>query len=160
MTDTDIDLSADPNCGADANKNDKIPVATAVTAIPYKSGQTNGTMIPGNQQEPSRQPILRPSLITSFSTSNAMTSEALQTLRDQGFPMGLAQELGNTKATYPLRFWIIDNSGYVACSNSASILTSTTPEYLRSSYRFTAAAFAVLFLSGRLSHSNSFTAPI
>ena len=113
MTDTDIDLSADPSMNVDANKNnDKIPVATA-TAIPYNGGQTIDTTVPSNQQDPPNQPILRTGLISSFSTSNVMTSQALQTLRDQGFPMGLAQELGNTKATYPLRFWIIDNSGYV-----------------------------------------------
>ena len=118
MTDTDIDLSADPNMSVDGNKNEKIPVATA-TAIPFIGGQTSDTTVPSNQQEPPNQPILRTSLIASFSTSNVMTSEALQTLRDQGFPMGLAQELGNTKATYPLRFWIIDNSGYVIRSNNA-----------------------------------------
>jgi hypothetical protein len=119
MTDTEIDLSTDPN-GA---SNDKIPVATA-TAIPYTDGcpvaDTTHT-IPSNQQEPPPQPVIRSSLITSFSTSNVMTGEALQTLRDQGFPMGLAQELGNTKATYPLRFWIVDNSGYVIpCITSMS----------------------------------------
>ena len=108
MTDTDIDLSSDP-------KNEKIPVVTA-TAIPYTGSlNTADTTIPSNQQEPPERPVIRSSLITSFSTSNVMTDGALQTLHDQGFPIGLAQELGNTKATYPLRFWIVDNSGYVSC---------------------------------------------
>ena len=112
MTDTDIDLSNDPN--------DKIPVATA-TAIPYVGSHTISvdTTMPSNQQAAPERPVIRSSLITSFSTSNIMTSEALQTLRDQGFPLGLAQELGNTKATYPLRFWIVDNSGYVARATSS-----------------------------------------
>ena len=109
MTDAEIDLS---------NGTDKIPVATAITAVPvpynnHNTMGTNGMTIPSNQQPPPAQEILRASLISSFSTSNVMTNESLQTLHDQGFPIGLAQEMGNTKATYPLRFWIIDNSGYV-----------------------------------------------
>jgi hypothetical protein len=48
-----------------------------------------------------------------FSMSNTLTNQVLTTLRQQGFPLGLAQELGNTKATYPIRYWIVDNSGYV-----------------------------------------------
>ena len=48
---------------------------------------------------------------STFSTSNPMTGTSIETLRQQGFPLGLAQELGNTKATYPIRFWVVDNSG-------------------------------------------------
>ncbi len=119
MTDAEIDLS---------NGTDKIPVATAVMAVPvpYNNNNnntmgTNDTTIPSNQQPPPAQEILRSSLISSFSTSNVMTNESLQSLHDQGFPIGLAQELGNTKATYPLRFWIIDNSGYVCVDSDASV---------------------------------------
>jgi hypothetical protein len=95
MADHDIDLSKDTT---DATKLqytqvDAVPVATA-TAIPM--------MMTLSHQQP-----------TTFSTSNVMTNQALTTLRQQGFPLGLAQELGNTKATYPIRYWIVDNSGYV-----------------------------------------------
>jgi hypothetical protein len=107
MTDTDIDWSNEP----DVVMESKIPVVSA-TAVPYGFNNAD-TMNPSNQQQPPIPPVLQPSLITSFSTSNVMTNEAIQTLRNQGFPMGLAQELGNTRATYPLRFWIVDNSGYV-----------------------------------------------
>jgi hypothetical protein len=95
MADHDIDLSKD----TDATKlqytqvDAAVPVATA-TAIPMM-------MTLSHQQQP------------TFSTSNVMTNQALTTLRQQGFPLGLAQELGNTKATYPIRYWIVDNSGYV-----------------------------------------------
>jgi hypothetical protein len=97
MADHDIDLSKD----TDATKlqytqvDAAVPVATA-TAIPMMM------MTLSHQQQP-----------TTFSTSNVMTNQALTTLRQQGFPLGLAQELGNTKATYPIRYWIVDNSGYV-----------------------------------------------
>jgi hypothetical protein len=38
---------------------------------------------------------------------------ALSILREQGFPLGLAREVLATKDVYPIRFWIVDNSGYV-----------------------------------------------
>jgi hypothetical protein len=90
MADHDIDLSKDTDAKVEQVPY-VVPVATA-TAIPMM------TM-------PHQQP--------TFFTSNVMTNEALTTLRQQGFPLGLAQELGNTKAIYPIRYWIVDNSGYV-----------------------------------------------
>jgi len=53
----------------------------------------------------------------SFRTQNVMTETALEQLQSQGYPRGLAQELGNTVATYPLRFWIVDNSGSMRTSD-------------------------------------------
>jgi hypothetical protein len=58
-------------------------------------------------------PIIMSNKPPVFSMSNTLTNQVLTTLRQQGFPLGLAQELGNTKATYPIRYWIVDNSGYV-----------------------------------------------
>jgi hypothetical protein len=113
MTDVDIDLSTDPE-----NIN-AIPMATA-TAIPVfptntAATATTTTAVTSNitQNPKQQQPQQTFPLVTSFSTSNVMTNQSLKALREQGFPLGLAQELGNTKATYPLRFWIVDNSGYV-----------------------------------------------
>jgi hypothetical protein len=40
-----------------------------------------------------------------------LADPALSTLREQGFPLGLAHEVLLTKDVYPIRFWIIDNSG-------------------------------------------------
>jgi hypothetical protein len=88
MADEDIDLSKDTH--GTTGKADiavgTVPVVTA-TAIPVVSHPT------------------------TFATDNIMSHQALSTLRAQGFPLGLAQELGNTKAKYPIRFWIVDNSG-------------------------------------------------
>jgi hypothetical protein len=89
MADHDIDLSKEqytPIAKVDVVGN--VPVATA-TAVPMMSH------------------------VPTLSTSNLMSQQALSTLREQGFPLGLAQELGNTKAKYPIRYWIVDNSGYV-----------------------------------------------
>jgi len=49
----------------------------------------------------------------SFRTpaSNQLDRDQISALQRQGFPLGLAQELGNTVTTYPLRFWVVDNSG-------------------------------------------------
>ena len=32
-------------------------------------------------------------------------------LMDMGFPRGLALEMGTTRSLFPIRFWIVDNSG-------------------------------------------------
>jgi hypothetical protein len=46
------------------------------------------------------------------STSNVVDSELAEyLLQNQGYPLGLAKELEHSKLTYPLRFWIVDNSG-------------------------------------------------
>lgn len=58
-----------------------------------------------------------------------LTDSALCTLREQGFPTGLASEVLATKDVYPIRFWIIDNSGYVK-----SCRLSTERVYLFSSH--------------------------
>jgi hypothetical protein len=53
----------------------------------------------------------------AFPTRHQLSPESLQQLRQQGFPSGLAEELGNTVATYPLRFWVVDNSGSMRSSD-------------------------------------------
>lgn len=83
MSDPDIDLSSD------------VPMAMAV---PFHASEKIGTAaVTGLTTLPLATPYMSPL--------------QLQTLRSQGFPPGLAQELGQTKATYPYRFWIVDNSG-------------------------------------------------
>lgn len=40
-------------------------------------------------------------------------------LMDMGFPRGLALEMGTTRSLFPIRFWIVDNSGsMLSVSNS------------------------------------------
>jgi hypothetical protein len=105
MTDPEIDLTTAKYDGAAVARVDHVvaafkqpggevvvPVATA-TAVPLL--ENNNAAFP------------------TFSTSNLMTDPSIQALKEQGFPMGLAHELGNTKTAYPFRFWIVDNSGYV-----------------------------------------------
>lgn len=58
---------------------------------------------------------------TDYSRSNVLGRDQIVALKEQGFPFGLAQETGNTKATYPLRFWIIDNSGSMRTNDGHQI---------------------------------------
>ena len=54
--------------------------------------------------------------IVECNDSAILTKEQISQLQDQGVPQGLAAELGRTRATYPLRFWVVDNSGEkIAC---------------------------------------------
>jgi len=47
-------------------------------------------------------------------------------LIDMGFPRGLALEMGTTRSLFPIRFWILDNSGSMLTNDGAS-LRGTTP---------------------------------
>lgn len=44
-------------------------------------------------------------------TVQPLSPESRETLQQQGFPPGLMDELASSKVKYPMRFWIIDNSG-------------------------------------------------
>lgn len=60
----------------------------------------------------------------SIAMSNAVSDTAVELLKSQGYPVGLARELGNSKATYPLRFWIVDNSGSMITSDGRELTGS------------------------------------
>jgi hypothetical protein len=92
MSDPDIDLS--------------IPVVSAVASV---------VPMPAPGQYNDDVPAFR------FSTSQDLTAEQLNVLRVQGYPAGLAQELGNSKAAYPLRFWVVDNSGSMRANDGHQI---------------------------------------
>ena len=54
-----------------------------------------------------------------------------QDLGSQGFPNGLAAELGKTRSVYPVRFWILDNSGSMMANDGCSIRGSTSVQCTR-----------------------------
>jgi hypothetical protein len=59
---------------------------------------------------------------TFFHTSAVLNRDQVLKLKNEmGFPTGLAQELGNTRTTYPLRFWVVDNSGSMRTSDGHQI---------------------------------------
>jgi hypothetical protein len=63
---------------------------------------------------PMAPPTVLQTPLTPHGTNNdspQLRKDQIETLRQQGFPLGLAHELGKTRAAYPLRFWVVDNSG-------------------------------------------------
>jgi hypothetical protein len=52
-------------------------------------------------------------------------------LCQNGFPRGLAAELGRTRSVYPVRFWILDNSGSMMANDGCSIRGSTSVQCTR-----------------------------
>lgn len=45
----------------------------------------------------------------------------LSALRKQGYPQGLAEELGRSRHAYPHRFWVVDNSGSMRASDGTEL---------------------------------------
>ena len=46
-----------------------------------------------------------------------LNHEQIAQLRDQGFTAGLAQAIDKNNAAFPLRYWIVDNSGSMAAQD-------------------------------------------
>ena len=85
-----------------------VPMATAVPCPPTTSNTTISSPKVG------RSTVVGTNLTkaTSWNDSPHLRADQVDRLRrEQGFPGGLAAELGRTRAVYPLRFWVIDNSG-------------------------------------------------
>jgi len=55
--------------------------------------------------------------------TNVLGSDAIARLRTLGFPQGLAEEMGNSRISCPMRFWIVDNSGSMRLSDGKRIVT-------------------------------------
>ena len=90
---------------ADPTIDLSIPMATAVpvTTTPIKGNTTTIPLVECNDS-----PVLR--------------QDQIAQLQAQGFPQGLATELGRTRSVYPLRFWVVDNSGaYTLCIARACV---------------------------------------
>ena len=72
-----------------------VPMATAVP-IPWTTGHAASSSLPP---------------VAAYNDNPELEKQQLSALQGQGFPAGLAAELGQTRAAYPLRFWVVDNSG-------------------------------------------------
>jgi hypothetical protein len=113
MTDTDIDLSMPVIPMATATP---IPVDTerrsSCPAVP--AAVTNTATIAATNTMTSADSMRLLSTATakqSSGSANLLDQHQQASLALQGYPTGLAQELGRTLSTYPLRFWVVDNSG-------------------------------------------------
>lgn len=76
--------------------------ATAVPVYPLKP--EHGTKDTTSKRSPTANPSLS-------STSNMMNESQLEQLVQQGFTRGLAGSMAKNNQAFPMRFWIIDNSG-------------------------------------------------
>jgi hypothetical protein len=114
MTDLDIDLS--------------MPIIPMATATPVPMDGSSGGYAPPTAGATSHMPSADSMRLlstataqhqskssgggaTSTTTTTALDQHQLSSLALQGYPMGLAQEMGRTRGVYPLRFWVVDNSG-------------------------------------------------
>jgi len=53
-------------------------------------------------------------------------SEEVKALRSQGFTTGLAESFADVKTTFPLRIWVIDNSGSMQKVDGHRIVSTRT----------------------------------
>lgn len=70
--------------------------------------------------------MLPPPQHESSPSSNAIPDRVMQALFDQGYTRGLAEALARNKQMFPLRIWIVDNSGSMSFKDGHRIVTSAS----------------------------------
>jgi hypothetical protein len=63
--------------------------------------------------------------------SSVLSQDQILDLKEEGFPSGLAEEMGKTRALYPVRFWVLDNSGSMMSNDGQSIRGSISVQCTR-----------------------------
>ena len=107
------------------NNDDDIPIAIPVPVAP-----------PNDQDAPSR-PTLHQHQQKSFqippskrhlntTTQLTIPSSSLETLLSQGYTHGLSQSLYESTVTFPLRVWVVDNSGSMAMTDGHRLVGTKT----------------------------------
>mmetsp|Transcript_12167 Transcript_12167/g.23256 ORF Transcript_12167/g.23256 Transcript_12167/m.23256 type:complete len:414 (-) Transcript_12167:540-1781(-) len=112
--DPTIDLSMPPV---------NIPMATAVPCPPPPPPASSSSPKMGHS-------TVNPNLVKGASWNDSphlRNDQITQLQQEQGFPRGLAAELGRTRSVYPLRFWVIDNSGSMQTSDGHELRTHNSP---------------------------------
>ena len=96
-----------------------------------------------SQHDDYSAPSAHTSLLGSFKSSTSRMTSLSKTkspvlvedqridLKQMGFPCGLAEELGKTRAVYPVRFWVLDNSGSMMQNDGTSIRGSISVQCTR-----------------------------
>jgi hypothetical protein len=63
--------------------------------------------------------------------SSILLDQQTEQLLDMGFPRGLALEMGKTRSVFPVRFWILDNSGSMMTNDGSCIRGSSSIQCTR-----------------------------
>lgn len=92
----------------DVNVNMNTPPMATAVPIPFHSDDAPTNAAPAKAMPPMMA-------VNEWNDAPDLRPEQLRQLEEgQGFPRGLAAGLGRTRAVYPIRFWVVDNSG--ACA--------------------------------------------
>ena len=84
-----------------------IPLANAVPIPPPINPAYDAASAPGSYQNERQSQI-----DLSYSHSDGLDeSKVMGTLMEQGYTRGLAEAMIRSKQTFPLRIWVVDNSG-------------------------------------------------
>ena len=103
-TNTQLPIHLEPNLTFIHRKNmQNHPLPTAVPVPPPKAPNAGGAYEYGTAPPLSAYP--------SFSKPNALNAGQIEQLKSQGFSSGLVDIVSQAKNYFPVRFWIVDNSG-------------------------------------------------
>mmetsp|Transcript_23082 Transcript_23082/g.48360 ORF Transcript_23082/g.48360 Transcript_23082/m.48360 type:complete len:410 (-) Transcript_23082:94-1323(-) len=110
------------------NKNDTgIPVALAsVVPIPVEPSSTTrptGTLL---QQGRSKRV-----LIPQQPSSKQLNSDEISALKDQGYTSGLIKSISRNNTAFPLRIWVVDNSGSMTTVDGHRIIQTSNSNNVR-----------------------------
>lgn len=64
-------------------------------------------------------------------TSNGISKRAISSLREEGYSRGLVEAMAENATAFPLRIWVIDNSGSMATSDGARLVETSTKNSLK-----------------------------
>lgn len=85
--------------------------------------------VPTNRPELSKGRSSRVNLPTA--TSYKLREDEIIALQEQGFPRGLAKSLTDNSAAFPLRIWVVDNSGSMSNKDGHRIVETTNRKDLK-----------------------------
>ena len=100
-----------------------IPIATVV-GVPYNDDGTEEYPLPPPMSPPTSSSFLnRP--------RKEITSRDIMELKQQGFTAGLARALSDNTETFPLRIWVIDNSGSMMMNDGNRIVQTKSKDKVK-----------------------------
>ena len=92
---------------AGAYNDDDIPIAIASPAFAADHQQGSRTLLTKGRS--SR--VVIPESSDPTGSAHLLTEDEIRALKAQGFTMGLIHAMTRNNRTFPLRFWVVDNSG-------------------------------------------------